>query len=90
MTNLDKIYIVIHHATFADGNYPNYDDNMIGCYKNFNDAKNALLNFPKLQLDLFEAENKSACCDECKEVYATGYDSPASGERYSIYEMRIH
>ena len=102
MTNI--VYVVIHHATFEDGNPVNYNDNMIGCYRIFNDAKDKLLslNIPDQSLYLSPisispsdcketvANEKTFCCKDCKEVYALEYNSEYRGERFSIYEMKIH
>ena len=96
------VYVVIHHATFEDGNPVNYGDNMIGCYRTFNDAKDKLLSLQIPREYDFEstispsdckeivANEKTFCCKDCKEVYAIEYDGEYRGERFSIYEMKIH
>ena len=91
------VYIAIHRATHADGDYPDYFDNMLGCFFTLDDAKKRIMTYingrgyPAKFTELTDLGVCDAYCNRfgCEEIYAIGYDYVNSGERCSIYKCQI-
>lgn len=86
----EYVYVVVHRVTYENGNPGNYDDSILGVYKDLSVAKAKVDKYCHRYYQEDTSYEKASCCDKCVEVYAKEGDYGYSGERCSVYKCFVH